>query len=181
MALHIALGFTQPGPSSPVEVLYAGYDADAARDARDTYNGHRTSWLRNPEGLLKLTGATTSAQAEAQAANERALAARNAHAAAPAPTLDQQLAKAQSENAKLARKLAEFEISVAPVAEPAPVVETLALDLGPATAEPTPEPVDEAPASTDVNPDAEAEEQRQKALAMAAAADAPGGGKKKKN
>lgn len=108
MALHLIVGSKTNGPQSEVECLYCGRDADAAREARDSYRGASTVWVRNPEGVRK---------ANAGMAQERDRVAMQADIAAqtPPPKLSarqlaaraqkQALAKLADENKALAAEL----------------------------------------------------------------------------
>jgi hypothetical protein len=168
MAIHVVLGFKDPGNHSSVESIYVGRDADAARQCSVDYPGANTLWLRNPNGIRKENPALSSARDEAARAAE---SARLAAVPAPEVSTETKLAIAQRENEKLKKQLAAASAAVAPsavIAAPAPVEETLFAEPAPAlVVESEPEPATDAPAE-----DPEEATRRKAALAQAEAAEA---------
>lgn len=53
MALHFVIGFRDLGGDSEVESIYVGKDAEKARGAAANYQGAKTLWVRNPQGVWK--------------------------------------------------------------------------------------------------------------------------------
>jgi hypothetical protein len=116
MALHLILGYEQPGSGSPVETLYCGRNADEARAKRDGYQGHRTTWLRNPEGVTKIAAGVAAAKDAALSAGEIARIA--ARPEVPIST-EAQLDLAQRELRRLKRQLEQGT-------EPQPIAQIVA-------------------------------------------------------
>jgi len=174
MALHVVIGFSESGSQSPAEPLYCGRDADEAKRIRETYEGPKTLWLRNPTGITK----TSATLAAARDAEQRAAQAARDVAAVPVapPSLEAQLAAAERKAAKLEKQLAEVAASI-----PSPIVEELSLPLVPASepvVSPTVEaageetaPAHEVEASEGTDEDPDSTARRQAALAAAEAAE----------
>lgn len=188
MALHLVLGYTSPGSKSPCEPIYCGQDADEARAAIAAYDGHRTTWLRNPIGVTKLTARVAADRSGAQ--DEREIA-RLTSRPGEQVSAEEQLAAAEREIAKLRREIKNTRAPEAPASAPAAVTElALESETLPMVNSSDPAPGDSAaPVAGEEVPteepaeleDPETASRRQAAEEMAAAAEEiEAGGKKKK-
>lgn len=127
MAIHIVLGFKDPGAQSAVEPVYVGRSATDATAARDAYQGASTLWLRNPSGIRKQNSDHSAARDRVARDEEIARLA-----ALPAPvelSAEAKLARAENENAKLKKQLSSAETLLSEHASAAIVPVTVSAEL----------------------------------------------------